>query len=433
MKNVFVIGLDTFNLGLLEGINGPETYQFHALLSYEDAVRPDSGRIDFDHLLRNAEARLLQLEGPVDAVIGYWDFPTSALVPMLQGKLGLPAPSLEAVAQCEHKYWARCAQSEVLNGMVPRFAAVDPFADDPLGTIDLAYPFWIKPVKAHSSYLGFEIGNADDFRHAAPIIRENIPSFGDAFNAFLKRVKVAPEVAHVGGNWCVAEKMISVGAQCTLEGYADADEVEVYGVIDSIREGARQSCFARYQYPSRLPDEVQSRMTDAAVRLIRHIGYRNAPFNMEFYWNPDTDRIWLLEINARLSKSHGPLFKLVDGETHLKIAIDLALGQTPWLPRREGAYPVAGKFMMRVFTDSMVRRIPTASELDQVEEVFPEVMIRLMVEEGQRLSHLLYQDSYSFEIAEVFIGAANEEELLAKYDAVRRLLHFEFSSLNEVG
>jgi hypothetical protein len=119
MKDVFVIGLDTFNLALLDGIMGSETYEFHALLNYDEAVRPASGRIAFDDLLRTAEARLHQFEGHVDAIIGYWDFPASALVPMLQRKLGLHGPSLEAVTQCEHKYWARCAQSEVLAGMVP--------------------------------------------------------------------------------------------------------------------------------------------------------------------------------------------------------------------------------------------------------------------------------------------------------------------------
>jgi len=205
----------------------------------------------------------------------------------------------------------------------------------------------------------------------------------------------------------------------------------VYGIVDSVREGERQSSFSRYQYPSRLPDRVQSRMTDAACRLVQHIGYRNAPFNVEFYWDSDTDRIWLLEINARISKSHSPLFKLVDGETHQKVSIDLVLGRKPSMPYREGHHEIAGKFMMRIFEDSVVTRVPGPDDLAAVRAQFPEVLIRLMVEEGQRLSHLLYQDSYSFEIAEVFLGAKNEDELLQKYDRVCSLLPFEFSSIKE--
>ncbi len=431
MKNIFVIGLEPFNLALLEQMEGARGYAFHTLLSYEEAVRPASSHIEFDELLRKAEERLYTFDGSVDAVIGYWDFPSSALAPMLHKEFALPGPTLEAVAKCEHKYWSRCVQQEVLPDLLPRFVAVDPFADEPLSRIDLSYPFWIKPIKAHSSYLGFEIADEADFRVALPIIRDNIADFADAFNAFLKRLDAPPHIAPIGGYHCIAEEMISAGRQCTLEGYAFEEDVNAYGIVDSIREGERQSSFARYQYPSRLPDHVQMRMKDAASRLVKHIGYRNAPFNIEFYWDEDSDRIWLLEINARISKSHCPLFKLVDGETHQKVAVDLALGRRPSMPHRQGHFRLAGKFMMRVFEDCVVTRVPGQEDIARVRAAFPEAMIRLMVEKGQRLSRLLYQDSYSFEVAEIFLGADSEEALLKKYDRVCSLLPFEFCSIQE--
>jgi len=428
MKNIFVIGLETFNLALLEQIAGSKDYAFHPLLTYDEAVRPASSHIEFDQLLRTAEERLYRFDGSVDAIVSYWDFPSSALVPTLQKEFGLPGASLEAVARCQHKYWSRCAQQEILPDMVPRFVAVDPLSEQDPDNIGLAFPFWIKPVKAHSSYLGFEIANKSDFVHALPIIRDNIADFADSFNEFLKRVDLPSEIARVDGYHCIAEEMISAGEQCTLEGYAYQDEVEIYGVVDSVREGERKSSFARYQYPSSLPDHAQARMKDAACRLVRHIGYRDAPFNVEFYWDADSDRIWLLEINARISKSHSPLFKLVDGETHQKVAIDLALGCKPDMPHRRGHHRLAGKFMMRIFEDSTVTRVPGPDDLAHVRAHCPEVLVRLMVEAGQRLSHLLYQDSYSFEIAEVFLGADSEAELLEKYEKVCRLLPFEFST-----
>lgn len=428
MKNIFVIGLEPFNLALLEQIEDGSEYAFHTLLTYQEAVRPASSHIEFDELLRKAEERLYTFDGSVDAVIGYWDFPSSALAPMLHKEFALPGPTLEAVAKCEHKYWSRCVQQEVLPDLLPRFVAVDPFADDPLSRIELSYPFWIKPIKAHSSYLGFEIADEADFRVALPIIRDNIADFADAFNEFLQRVNAPPEIVPIGGYHCIAEEIISAGQQCTLEGYAYEDEVKIYGIVDSVREGERDSCFARYQYPSRLPVHVHSRMKDAASRVMKHIGYRNAPFNVEFYWDEHRDRIWLLEINARISKSHSPLFMLVDGETHQKVAIDLALGRRPSMPHRQGGHRLAGKFMMRVFQDCVVTRVPGPEDIARARAEFPEVMVRLMVEEGQRLSRLLYQDSYSFEIAEVFLGADSEEELMQKYEKICHLLPFEFNS-----
>jgi len=431
MKNIFVIGLEPFNLALLEQMAGARDYAFHTLLTYEEAVCPASSHIEFDQLLRTAEERLYTFNGSVDAIIGYWDFPSSALAAILQKEFGLAGPTLESVARCQHKYWSRCEQRAILPDMIPRFVALDPFDDAPLNRIALSYPFWIKPIKAHSSYLGFAIEDEEDFRAALPVIRNNISDFADSFNEFLQRVNVPDEIAAIGGYHCIAEEMISAGHQCTLEGYADDDDATVYGIVDSVREGERQSSFARYQYPSRLPDEVQSRMTDAAVRLVRHIDYRHAPFNVEFYWDENSGRIWLLEINARISKSHSPLFKLVDGETHQKVAIDLALGRKPAMPHRQGPYRIAGKFMMRVFEDSVVTAVPGPEDFARVRREFPEAMVRLMVAEGQRLAHLLYQDSYSFEIAEVFLGADSEGELLQKYDRVCSLLPFEFGPVEE--
>lgn len=424
MKNVFVVGLEPFNLALLHGLADAESYSFHELLSYGEAVRPRSRHIGLHKLLAVAERRLAEFSGPVDAIISYWDFPSSVIVPVLCRRRGLPGPSLKAVAACEHKFWCRTEQKRATSELVPRFCAVDPFLDDPLSQIDLPFPFWIKPVKAHSSYLGFKIGTADDFHACLPVIRAHIDHFGEPFDAFLEMVELPDRIAGIGGRHCIAEEIISAGHQCTLEGYAYQGEIVVYGVVDSIRSGRHRSCFARYQYPSRLPRSAQDRMIEAARRFLRHIAYDHAPFNVEFFWDPRTDAIRILEINTRLSKSHSPLFKMVDGDSHHRVAIDLALGRRPSLSRRRGRYPIAAKFMLRTFEDGIVERVPSAADIERLRRRFPEALIWLMVEEGARLSHLAYQDSYSFELAEIFLGAGSPSELLAKYCAALELLPF---------
>jgi hypothetical protein len=421
MKNIFVVGLESFNLALLAGLSGADQYDFHELLGYDEVVHPSSGHIDFAALLDTAEGRLDTFTGSIDAIIGYWDFPTSAIVPVLRHRRGLPGPRLEAVAACEHKYWCRVEQQQAIPEIVPRFCSVDPFAEDPLALIDIPFPFWIKPVKAHSSYLGFKIRNKADFRACLPIIRANIAHFGKPFDAFLDMVKVPGEIAGIGGCTCIAEEIISAGRQCTLEGYVYKGETVVYGVVDSIRSGKHRSCFARYQYPSRLPKRVQARMIEATRCFMRHIEYDDAPFNIEFYWNPRNNEIRVLEVNTRISKSHCPLFEMVDGESHQKVSIDLALGRRPDPPHRQGKHRVAAKFMLRIFEDGVVERVPQATDLEGFKRRYPDALIRLMVGEGTQLSHLAYQDSYSFEIAEVFLGADSQPELLDKYRSALEL------------
>ena len=425
-KNIFVIGLDPFNETLLRGLPNADHYRFYDLLGYREAIRPTSRQIDLDELLTKAEERLSTFEGHVDAIIGYWDFPCSVIGPILRQRHGLPAPRLEAVAACEHKYWSRLEQRRVLPEMVPQFRAVDPFASDPLSNMDLPFPFWLKPIKAHSSFLGFKIENKGDLEACLPIIRSEIGHFGQPFDTFLAMVETPEEVASIGGHYCIAETIISQGEQCTLEGYAHAGEVAVYGVVDSIRTGQYQSSFSRYQYPSRVPKSVQNRMIEAAKQFIQQIGYDCAPFNMEFFWEPRTDVLSILEVNARISKSHCPVFKMVDGVSHQQVAIDLALGQRPNPPYREGPFPLAAKFMERVFEDGVVVTIPSAENLATCHEGFHDAMLRILIHEGQRLAHVPYQDSYSFEIAEIFLGAETETALLEKHRAVLEILPFKF-------
>ncbi len=426
MKNVFVVGLEPFGHALLQTIRSDEEYRFLELFNYEEVVRPPEAQYpSLDRLVADACGRFAQFEGPVHGIMGYWDFPTSALVPLVAAHMGMPGPGLGALARCEHKYWSRIEQQKIVPDCVPRFQAVDPFADDAVATIELPYPFWIKPVKAHSSFLGFHIDTPAKLRARLETIRAHIGLMGEPFNEFLAHVELPQEIQAVNGYHCIAEELVSTGHQCTLEGYAWHGEVEIYGIIDSLRTGRHDSCFSRYQYPSALPGAVQARMEAASRKLVHHLEYDNAAFNIEFFWNPDDDRLHLLEINARISRSHSPLFLMVDGATNQKIPLDLALGRKPVFPHRAGGYSVAAKFMVRYFNDGVLTHVPTDDDIARLQDTCPEAWVRRLAPQGTRLSDLNLQDSYSYEVAEIFLGANSEKELLKKYHHALEMLDFQ--------
>jgi hypothetical protein len=168
-------------------------------------------------------------------------------------------------------------------------------------------------------------------------------------------------------------------------------------------------------------------MKEISRQVIGHVGYDMAPFNIEHFWDPASDQIWLLEINTRISKSHAPLFQLVDGMYHHQVMIDLGQGRRPHYPQGNGRCPLAGKFMVRRFADARVTRVPTAAEIQAVEAAVPHTRIQIAVTEGMYLSELRDQDSYSFEVATLFIGGNDQADLEAKYKACmdRLPLHFE--------
>lgn len=431
MKNVFLLGLDDFNRPEVDSLQGGADVQIHSLLDAEEVTRPENGRLDFEAMRQKAEARLDSFHGSVDGIASHWDFPSSSLVGVLRNSRGLPGPSNEAICRCEHKYWSRLEQKRAVPDVVPPFAAVDPFSDDPFETLDIDYPFWIKPIKSHSSHLGFKIHNAEELSGHLPEIREKIGLFGDPFEQYLRYVDMPEDIQHINGHWCIAEGIISAGRQCTLEGYVHDGRTTIYGIVDSSRSGRHQSSFSSYQYPSDIPVDVQRQMMEAADTVLKRFDYNGAPFNMEFYWDPDTGRIRLLEVNARISKSHCPLFRLVDGVSHHQVMVDLALGRKPDFPHRQGSFAVAGKFMVRVFKDGTVTRLPGTEDIRQVQALFPEARVHPLTTEGTRLRHLHYQDSYSFELADIFLGAGSESELLEKYERCLEMLPFEVEPLEE--
>lgn len=420
MKNVFVLGLDELNLETLRETPQLSGCRFHALLDVEDLI--GVAEIPIEELLDRARHQLESFDGTIDAIIGYWDFPVSSMVPLLCAEFGLRSATLEAVVRCEHKYWSRLEQAEVIDEH-PRFALVR-VDDSPSPPEDVGFPMWLKPVKSASSFLAFKVEDEAEFDRAVRRLRAGIGRLGAPFEFVLSHIDLPPEVAAAGGRSCLAEEAVG-GHQLTVEGYSFQGEVHVYGVVDSHRYPGVSS-FLRYQYPSSLPGDVVERLKSISARVIRRLGLDDSTFNIEYFWDAETGGINLLEVNPRHSQSHAPLFEDVDGAPNHLHLVRLALGEDPALPVGEGPYEVAASWFVRRFTDGVVRRAPTGEEVLRVRERIPGVRIRIEVRVGDRLSELAQQDSYSYELARVYVGADSAPELIDKYERCVEALPFEF-------
>ena len=424
-KNMFVVGLNEFNIDKLQSIQNADRYNFIKLLDAEDVLERED--YPLQEIIEKARKEIRQQKSTHDGIIHYIDFPVSTIVPLLGKEFGFRTATLESVLKCEHKYWSRYEQRKIIPEHVPLFQAFDPFDDSAIERIEIKYPFWVKPVKSFSSYLGFRINNSSDFILAISIIKRNIGRFSDPFNYMLDMVEMPEEVSEVNGGYCIVEDIIG-GRQCTQEGFCFNGQVEIYATIDSFREPYLPS-FSSYQYPSTLPPDVQKRMTVISKTIMEYIGYDNAPCNIEYFWDMESNRIWLLEINPRISESHCDLFEKVDGSSSHQIAVDLALGVKPSPVRGKGEYNCAGKFFVRSFEDAMVTRVPSDDEIRTIEEeLVPGSIIKIKAEEGKRLSEMMDQDSYSYNTAIIFIGAGSKKELDEKYRLILENLHFSFST-----
>jgi biotin carboxylase len=421
-KNIFVIGMNELNRTLLRGIRGAAQYEFHALLDNAEVEEPRVYRVE--EPLQEARARLRAFPGTIDAIVGYIDMPVGFMVPILCREFGLPTASLESVLKCQHKYWSRLEQSRVIPRHVPRFCVVDPFAADPSSQIDLDYPFWLKPVKSAGSYLGYRIHDRNELDKRIQEIRRNIPRLSEPFDRVLEYAELPEDIVGVDFSQCIAEQIVN-GRQCTLEGYVFDGEFHVYGAIDSVRH-ANRSTFARYEYPSKLPERITARMADIVRRFLTHIRFDNSAFNVEFFWDQSHDRLWLLEVNTRISQSHSHLFAMVDGASNHQVMVEVGLGRRPALPSREGAYRYAAKFFYRRFEDAVVSRVPRPDELRVIQRRIPGTLISVNVTEGMKLQHLREQDSYSYDIAWIFVAGQTRQQLQDNYRECVAALDFRF-------
>jgi hypothetical protein len=80
--------------------------------------------------------------------------------------------------------------------------------------------------------------------------------------------------------------------------------------------------------------------------------------------------------------------------------------------------------MVRCYRDGKVLGIPGPEDVKRVRERFGGADVQINVNPGMRLSELRDQDSYSYEIADLFMGADSHEELLANYREALAMLPF---------
>lgn len=421
--NFFVIGLNAFNRDKLERLPDADHYVFHELLTYEEVTEQEEYPV-LD-LLNKAEERLSTFKGIIDGVIGYMDFPVSTMVPILCERFGLKSASVSSFIKCEHKYWSRLEQKQIIPEHIPGFCLFDPFDNHPAATIELPYPFWIKPVKSFGSHLGFKIAKPEDLEAAIPVIREQIGRISRPFDRLLGilDLDMPEQVQSVNAHQFLAEELIG-GLQCTLEGCMYQGELYTHGIVDSVRYPNRPAFF-RYQYPSVLPRHIREKMAGICKKFLNHIGFNNSSLNMEFFWDRKRNKIYMLEVNTRVAQHHSDLFQKVDGVSNHQVPVNLALGKVPVIDNQKGPFKVAAAFFYREFSDAWVEKIPDPVEIRRIEQQIPGAIIQVDISSGMKLSHLPEQDSYSYICALIYLGASDQKSLLKKYKECMDALNFQ--------
>ena len=412
-KNILVIGFNEFNLKELETIENAGAYSFIPI--FKSGIQ-EQEEIDVEGMVAQARKEIEKENREIHAIISYFDFPFTLITFMLCEEYGLTGPTLAQGLKCEHKYWSRSEQQKAIPEHVPNFEAINPFDAPAFDDLKVNTPFWIKPVKGFSSQLGYKIENAQQYQESLQVFREEIERLAKPFNYFLEHANLPEEVAAIDGHYCLAEESI-FGHQCTISGYVYDREVHSYGLIDSEHYEGTTSFFY-YLVPSTLPQGVQKRMEEITRKVMKQLGFNNSPFNIEFFYDKEKDTISLLEINPRMSQSHAEMYHQTHGHSNHQVLVKLATGEKPHFRNLEGKYEYAAKIQYRVFEDGRIKSVPDSKKIKALEEKYDDTIIKIDVEEGQKLSEIPLQDSYSYSLGVVMTAANSKEELLQKYDQI---------------
>jgi hypothetical protein len=356
----------------------------------------------------------------VTSGVGYPGMPVSSII---AERFGLTAPRTDRVLLCEHKYYSRVAQRSLVPDATPTFQLIDPREPDGLAT-GLSFPLFLKPVKSCFSINADKIDSPEMFRWKIGACL--LPaSFLKPLNDLLKAYTDFP----LDASYLLAESLLE-GIQVSMDGFVFRGKVQILGIVDSVMYPGTIS-FKRFEYPSRLSEEVQRRMVLIAETFLGGINYDNALFNIEFIYRPETDEIHIIEINPKIASQFTDLFEKVDGVNSYSPLLQIAMGEEPVVRKRQGAFKVAASCVLRTFEDKRVLSVPSEAQLNAVRSRFPDARIEISASTGNLLSDVM-QDGKSFRYGLINIGANSYEELEAKFELCRSLLDFEFAAPREM-
>jgi hypothetical protein len=356
----------------------------------------------------------------VTSGVGYPGMPVSSII---AERFRLTGPKTDRVLLCEHKYYSRIAQQTLVPDATPPFQLIDPRNLNGLAD-RLNFPLFLKPVKSCFSINADKISSPETLRG-----KVNSCLLPEGFLKPLNDLLRAYTNFPLDASYLLAESLLE-GTQVSLEGYVFNGRVQILGIVDSVMYPGTIS-FKRFEYPSRLSENVQQRMAQIAETFLRGIGYDNALFNIEFMYNRETDEIHIIEINPKIASQFTDLFEKVDGLSSYSPLIQIALGEEPVFPKRQGAFRVAASCVLRTFEDKRVLSVPSQEQIDALLARFPDARIEINASAGRLLSDVM-QDGKSFRYGLINIGADSHEELETKFELCQSMLEFEFAPTREI-
>jgi uncharacterized membrane protein YdjX (TVP38/TMEM64 family) len=337
---------------------------------------------------------------------------------MLAERMGWPGTPVKAVLACQHKLHARRVLEQVAPEATVPARLLPARYGEPIPE-GIAYPVFVKPVKAAFSVLARTVHSHAEFTAMTRfgawelwVIRHLVEPF--------ERI-AAQRLPEAGSAHRLMLETPATGLQYNLDGYVFASELRPLGFVESVMYPGTQS-FMRFAYPCGLPDAARAQAIDVARRFLSAVGFTHGLFNMEFLHDPASGRLTVIEFNPRLAAQFSDLYRRVDGVDLHRVGLELAHGRDPaQLPRLPVSAGAAASFVFRSFDPQARPPMPSLAQRKALARRFPEALLfRFAKTPGQIARDFKWLGSYRYGI--LHLAGADTHELRARCEAASALL-----------
>jgi hypothetical protein len=337
---------------------------------------------------------------------------------LLAERMGWPGTPVAAVLACQHKLYAREVLARVCPEATCEFEPLHAAYGEPIPD-GLRYPLFVKPVKAAFSVLARTV-DSQAALHAhtrfSPwelwVIRHLVEPFERVARKRLPQAGTAHRL--------LLEQPMA-GEQFNLDGYAFEGQAHLLGVVDALHYPGTQA-FLRFELPSRLAPSVQQRALEIARKFLDTVGFSHGLFNMEFFYDAETDRLGVIEFNPRMAAQFSDLYLRVLGVDLHAVALALAHQRDPAsLPRAKPSAGVAASCVYRSFTPGLAVHQPTQAQQKALAQEFPDALLFCFPKTPKQCERdFKWLGSYRYGI--VHLGAADRTQLRLDCDRASALL-----------
>ena len=326
---------------------------------------------------------------------------------LLAERMGWPGTPVAAVLACQHKLHARRVLQQVAPEANTPFAPLESRYGDPPPD-NLGYPRFVKPIKAAFSVLARVVHDREELMALTRFGFWELWVIRHLVEPFERVVKVRlPEAG--SAHRMLLEQPVNA-LQYNLDGYVFAGELRPLGFVESVMYPGTQA-FMRFDYPCRLSEPGRDKALDVARRFLSAVGFTHGLFNMEFFHDPVTEKLTVIEFNPRMAAQFSDLYLRVSGVDLHRLGLELAFGRDPArLPLAEPSAGVAASFVYRCFDPAERPAMPGAAQQASLAERFPDALLfRFAKSPGQIARDFKWLGSYRYGI--LHLGGRDVREL----------------------